>query len=91
MDVCWSNYKNWFAAKKLNFTYNLENLGNYYNSYKDLMIFWKSIFKDNIFDIYYEDLIADPDKKIKEVLLKKLKQIKSLGKLQQQWLLQLVI
>ena len=67
MDVCWSNYKNWFAAKKLNFTYNLENLGNYYNSYKDLMIFWKNIFKDNIFDIYYEDLISDPDNKIKEL------------------------
>ena len=68
MDVCWSNYKNWFAAKKLNFTYNLENLGNYYNSYKDLMIFWKSIFKDNIFDICYEDLIADPDNKIKDLI-----------------------
>ena len=68
MDVCWSNYKNWFAAKKLNFTYNLENLGNYYNSYKDLMIFWKNIFKDNIFDIYYEDLISDPNNKIKGLI-----------------------
>ena len=68
MDVCWSNYKNWFAAKKLNFTYNLENLGNYYNSYKDLMIFWKNIFNDNIFDIYYEDLISDPNTKIKGLI-----------------------
>ena len=25
------------------------------------MIFWKNIFKDNIFDIYYEDLISDPN------------------------------
>ena len=32
------------------------------------MIFWKNIFKNNIFDIYYEDLISDPDNKIKELI-----------------------
>ncbi len=68
MDICWSNYKNWFSSKKLNFSYNLENLGNYYNSYKDLMIFWKNIFKDNIFEINYEELISNPDNKIKELV-----------------------
>ena len=68
MDVCWSNYKNWFASKKLNFSYNLENLGNYYNSSKDLMIFWKNIFKNNIFEINYEELISTPENKIKEIV-----------------------
>tara|TARA_B100001540_G_scaffold307925_1_gene321860 strand:+ start:499 stop:2064 length:1566 start_codon:yes stop_codon:yes gene_type:complete len=68
MDICWSNYKNWFASKKLYFSYDLENLGNYYNCYKDLMSFWKINFKNKIFDIQYENLITNSEDKIKELI-----------------------
>ena len=32
------------------------------------MIFWKNIFKDNIFEINYEELISTPENKIKELV-----------------------
>ena len=68
MDICWSMYKNFFSSKRLNFSYNLENLGKYYLLYKELMNFWNGLFKDKIYNIQYENLINDNEKEIKKLL-----------------------
>jgi hypothetical protein len=68
MDTCWSMFKNFFSSKKLNFCYNLENLGKYYILYKELMTFWKSKFGDRIYDINYEDLITNQETEVKKLL-----------------------
>ena len=68
MDVCWSNYKNFFTSPRLNFCYNLINLGKFYLLYKDLMGFWNNLFKNKIYNIDYEDLINDQKKQTEDLL-----------------------
>ena len=68
MDICWSNYKNFFSSTKMGYTNNFNNLANYYNLYLDLMKFWKSKFKDKIYDIEYEKLIEHPEEQIKSLV-----------------------
>ncbi len=67
LDVCWSNYKNYFG-ESLPFTNNLNDLGNYFKMYEDLMKFWKNIFKTEIYDIYYDKLIENSEDEIKKLL-----------------------
>ena len=68
MDVCWSMYKNLFPSDRLNFCYDLKNLGNYYLIYKNLMSFWNIVFKDKIYNIEYENLIKNQKQEIKNLL-----------------------
>ena len=39
MAICWSNFKNSFSSKSIGFSYNLDDLGKYYNLYEDLIQF----------------------------------------------------
>ena len=59
MDTCFSNYKNSFSQNSLGFSYNLDDLGKYYNSYKNLMAFWNNIFSDQIYNLNYENLVIN--------------------------------
>ena len=68
MDVCWSNYKNFFTSPRLNFCYNLKNLGKFYLLYKDLMSFWNNLFKNKIYNINYENLIKEQKKQTEDLL-----------------------
>ena len=52
----------------LNFTYSQDDLIEYYKNYQDLMNFWKSSFPNKIFDINYEDLIENHEKKIRDIV-----------------------
>ena len=68
MDICWSNYKNFFISKSLNFSYDLEDLAKYYNLYKDLMVFWNKKFPNKIYNLSYENLINDQENEIKKII-----------------------
>ena len=68
MDICFSNYKNAFSASSLGFSYNLDNLGNFFNLYKNLMKFWDEIFKDDIYTLNYEQLINNQKSETKKLL-----------------------
>tara|TARA_B110000971_G_scaffold51172_1_gene51665 strand:- start:48 stop:1583 length:1536 start_codon:yes stop_codon:yes gene_type:complete len=68
MDICWSNYKNTFASKSMNYTYDFNDLAVFYKAYEELMKFWKSDIKNNIFDLVYEDLINNKVTQTKELL-----------------------
>ena len=43
-------------------------LAEYYLIYKDLMEFWNKFFGQTIFNIKYEEIISNPDEKIKELI-----------------------
>ena len=43
-------------------------MGQYYLIYKDMMNFWNNIFKDQIYNCKYEDLVNDKENKIKEII-----------------------
>ena len=68
MDICFSNFKNSFSSNSLGFCYDLKNLGNYFNLYKDLMSFWNSIYKDEIYQLTYENLISNKENEVKKLL-----------------------
>ena len=59
MDVCWSNYKNSFSSKLMDYTYDFNDLASFYKAYDGLIKFWKTYSPINIFDLVYEDLIDD--------------------------------
>ncbi len=68
MDICWSNYKNFFSSIKMNYANNFNNIGNFYNLYLDIMNFWKSKYTKEIYDIDYENLIKNPEKETKNLV-----------------------
>ena len=68
MDICWSNFKNSFSANSLNFTYDLNDLGNYYLLYDNLMAFWNEKYPKKIYNLSYEKLIKDQNFEIKNVI-----------------------
>ena len=68
MDTCFSNFKNFFSAGTLSFSYDLNDLGTYFNLYKDLMRFWLSIFKNDIYNLSYERLIDKQEEETKNLL-----------------------
>ena len=67
MDACFSCFKQYFA-KGQHFTYDLDDIARYYKDYLRLMDFWNELFPGEIFTINYEDVINNPNKKIRELL-----------------------
>ena len=67
LESSWSIFKNEFEGGMF-FSNNFKDIANYYKLYKDLMIYWNENLKDQIFDIKYEDLVNNPEKKIKELI-----------------------
>tara|TARA_B100000579_G_C22831352_1_gene856177 strand:+ start:541 stop:2106 length:1566 start_codon:yes stop_codon:yes gene_type:complete len=68
MDVCWSNYKNFFSSSKLNYSYKFENLAKYYSLYNDIMNFWSKQFKDKIYNLDYEKIVKNSEEEIKKMI-----------------------
>ena len=67
MDACFSCFKQYFA-KGQHFTYDLDDIARYYKDYLRLMDFWNELLPREIFTINYEDIINNPNKKIRELL-----------------------
>ena len=67
IDTCLSCFKNRFALGH-RFSYNLQELGKYYQLYKQLMSHWNDVLPDYIFHFQYEDLIADQEKQTRLLL-----------------------
>ena len=64
---CLSIYKNLFEGG-LNFSYDQEDLVKYFKKYQNLMSFWKSKYKDSIYEIKYENLINNKEEEIKRLI-----------------------
>ena len=61
LDTCLSTFKTLFAAKGHYYAYDLGELGRYYNVYSDLMRHWHGVLPGFIYDIHYEQLVADQE------------------------------
>ena len=68
MAICWSIYQRYFPAEGIGFSYDMEDLGLFYNSYSEMMAFWHELFPNQIYDISYEDLTTNQEKETKELL-----------------------
>ena len=67
-DNCFSLYKNHFPKSKINYSYNLNYIVEYYNDYFDLMNFWNKSLSDFVFNIKYENLIYNLKDEISNLL-----------------------
>lgn len=67
-DTCLSIYKNYFSNRGIWFAYDQNELTQYYKLYLDLMEFWKELYKSEIFEINYENLIDNQKSETEKVL-----------------------
>lgn len=67
MDCCFSIYKCMFNGF-FPFSYDLQELGQYYKFYDDLMAFWHKRLPGFIYDVPYEGLVADQERVTREIL-----------------------
>ena len=66
-DTCWSLFKNFFTGQ-ISFAFTQEELGKYYNLYRNLMKFWKQLIPSFIYDISYEKLIENQELETRKLL-----------------------
>ena len=67
MSCCFSCYKQLFAEGQ-EFTYDFNDLATYYNGYVELMDHWNSVLPGSILSIKYEDVVADIETSVKDIL-----------------------
>ena len=65
--TCWSIYKHYFSSGN-GFTFNQEDLVEFYGLYSELMAFWHDLFPDKIYDINYEELTKNQKDETKKLL-----------------------
>jgi hypothetical protein len=67
LDTCLSCYSTLFRQGQ-NFSYKLDELGQYYGLYHKLMQHWRQIDAINMIEINYEDLINDQETQTRRLL-----------------------
>ncbi len=67
LDTCLSIYTRYFHYGH-EYSYNLIELGNYYHDYQRLMLHWKTIFTEDIYEVIYENLVNNQEKLTREIL-----------------------
>ena len=67
MDCCWSGYKQLFAEGQ-EFTYDLSDIGHYYQDYVNLMNHWDDVLPGFVLKVNNEDVIDDLEGQIKRIL-----------------------
>ena len=60
-------YKNLFADA-YPFSYQIQELATYYAAYEKLMAHWHSVMPGVMYDIHYEDLVADVEGQSRKLL-----------------------
>jgi len=68
MDCCWSGFKQLFAEGQ-EFTYALDDIGDYYRSYVDLMAHWERALPEGaILRVQHEDVLGDLEGQVRRLL-----------------------
>ena len=67
LETCYSIYKQNFSGSPA-YTNNLEELGLYYKEYQSLMAHWGNLFREQIYEANYEQMVADPESQISALL-----------------------
>ena len=67
MACCFSGYKQLFAEGQ-EFTYSLEDCGQYYQDYVTLMDHWDSVLPGKVLRVQYEDVVADSESQVRRIL-----------------------
>lgn len=69
VDTCLSCFSKLFTRHNLPFTYDLRELGRYYNAYRELMAHWRQVLPAEILlDVQYEELVSDFEPQVRRML-----------------------
>ena len=67
LSCAFSCFKQLFAEGQ-EFSYSLQDLGQYYRDYVDLMNFWHRLFPGEILHVQYEDVVENLDSEVHRIL-----------------------
>lgn len=67
MACCFSGFKQLFAEGQ-DFSYNLEDIGRYYQAYIKLMTHWNEVLPGFVLTVNHEDVVDDLDKQVHRML-----------------------
>jgi len=67
MDTCYAIYKTLFEGI-YPFSYDLEELANYFAAYRQLIDHWQSVMPGVMHVVKYEELVTDPEPVVEELL-----------------------
>jgi len=67
LDSCFGTYKQLFAQGQ-SFSYDLNELGEYYLQYRRLMDHWHEVLPGKVLDVQYEDVVADLETQVRRIL-----------------------
>ncbi|WP_411817458.1 sulfotransferase [Hyphococcus sp. DH-69] len=67
MACCFSGFKQLFAEGQ-EFTYGLEQIGQYYRGYVELMRHWDSVLPGKILRVHHEDVVDDLEGQVRRIL-----------------------
>lgn len=66
--TCWSNFKHYFVANGLGYSYDLNDTTRYFRLYQKIMVFWDQLYKKKIYHLDYENLITNQTIEIKKLV-----------------------
>jgi tetratricopeptide (TPR) repeat protein len=67
IDTCIGNYRQWFATGK-EYSYDLDELGDFYLQYCRIMQYWNDIMPGRILRVDYENVVVDTEKEVRRIL-----------------------
>jgi tetratricopeptide (TPR) repeat protein len=67
MSCCFSGFKQLFAEGQ-DFTYSLEDIGQYYQDYVALMDHWDEVLPGAVLRVQHEDVVADLEGQVRRIL-----------------------
>ncbi len=67
MACCFSGFKQLFAEGQ-EFSYDLTDIGRYYNDYVKLMDHWDAVAPGRVLRVYYENVVADLESQVRRIL-----------------------
>ena len=67
MACCFSGFKQLFAEGQ-DFSYNLEDIGRYYQAYLKIMAHWDAVLPGHVLTVNHEDVVDDLETQVRRML-----------------------
>jgi Tfp pilus assembly protein PilF len=67
VENCFACYRQLFS-EGIHFSYDLDDLADYYNDYRHLSRYWQQRYPGQVFDLSYETLVHEPETQIRQLL-----------------------
>ena len=64
----WSLYKTYFPADGLGYSYDFDDIVEFYKTYTNMIEFWNKLFPGKIYNLKYESLVTDLENSTRDLL-----------------------